>query len=453
MNGRKSPSALAALAGSAIAACAIGQGSPTGQSAPPNLVGDGGGLCTDVRCRQVDCVSRGLPDTTLSGVVFDPAGKLPLYNVFTYVPNAKPDPIEPGHPTCAACQAPASGSPIVWATSDAAGHFRISGVPAGDDLPLVLQLGKWRRQIVVPHVEACQDTVLDDPQQVRLPSSAREGDMPRIALATGCDAVECFLLKLGIDPSEFTDPTGSGHVHVYGGHYPGMTMPGIGDAYALWSSANKLADYDVVVASCECAVYGRDTEGPAYAVMRDYLDSGGRLYTTHFHFNWFAPPTGPQDFQTVADWLDDYAPQGFENFYVDTSFPKGRALADWLQATHVSSDYGHIPLADTRDSVAAVTGATRWIYGADAPGSTPYDTKYLSFNTPLASAPADRCGRATFSDVHVAGLSLAPGVFPAECASMDEDHGVNEDALEFLFFDLVSCIQDDSQNPQGPPLK
>jgi hypothetical protein len=453
MLGREAPRTLASLASLAIAACAVGQGNPTGPSEPPNLVGDGGGLCTDLRCRHVDCTSRGLPDTTLTGVVYDPAGKLPLYNVFAYVPNSKPDPIVAGHPACAACQAPASGSPIVWASSDAGGRFHITGVPAGDDVPLVLQLGKWRRQITVPHVEACQDTVIDDPQMVRLPSNASEGDMPRIALATGCDAVECFLLKLGIDPAEFTDPTGSGHVHVYGGRYPGMTIPGIGDAYSLWSSTDKLAQYDVVIASCECAVYQRDTEGPAYAVMRAYLDGGGRLYTTHFHFNWFAPPTGPGDFQAVADWLDDYAPQGYSNFYVDTTFPKGRALADWMLATHVSSDYGQMPLADTRDSVAGVRSATRWIYGAESAGSTPYDTKYLSFNTPLAATPAQQCGRATFSDVHVAGLSTAPGIFPDECSSMEGDHGGNEDALEFLFFDLVSCIQDDSQNPQGPPLK
>jgi hypothetical protein len=141
------------------------------------------------------------------------------------------------------------------------------------------------------------------------------------------------------------------------------------------------------------------------------------------------------------------------NFFVDTTFPKGRALADWLVAANVSPTYGQIALSDTRDSVASVSGATRWIYGADTEGASPYETKYLSFNTPLEAAPADRCGRATFSDVHVAGLSLTPGPFPAECAAMDDGHAENEGALEFLFFDLVSCIQDDTQNPSAPPLK
>jgi hypothetical protein len=221
----------------------------------------------------------------------------------------------------------------------------------------------------------------------------------------------------------------------------------------MWSSPDKLAAYDVVLASCECAEYGRDSEGPAYEAMRQFVDSGGRLYTTHFHFNWFAPPTGPSDFQAVANWLDDYTPSGFSTFFVDTTFPKGKALADWLEAVDVTTTYGQVPLSDTRDSVAQVTGATRWIYGANDPAATPYESKYLSFNTPLQSSPASQCGRATFSDVHVAGLSITPGAFPGECSAMYDPHEGNERALEFMFFDLVSCIQDDSQNPQLPPIK
>jgi hypothetical protein len=45
--------------------------------------------------------------------------------------------------------------------------------------------------------------------------------------------------------------------------------------------------------------------------------------------------------------------------------------------------------------------------------------------------------------------------FPSECEnpSMDSPsgHATNEKALEFLFFDLSSCVQDDSQPPPPPP--
>ncbi len=457
MGGERPPRGLGWVgAACVLAACATSAGSGTAPDAGdvPSLLGDGGAVCvgSELACRQVDCKAVGRPRTRLSGIVFDPAGVTPLYNVFVYVPTAKPDPIEPGHPRCAPCQADATGHPLVYDSTDAQGWFHIDDVPAGDDVPLVLQIGKWRRQIVVPHVDPCVDNTLLSPDLVRLPSKASEGDLPLIALATGCDAIECFLRSAGIDPSEFTGPEGPGHVHVYAGHYPGMTVPGMGDAYALWADAARLSRYDLVLAACECATFPRDTEGPAYAAMKAYLDGGGRFYATHFHVNWFAPPTGPLPFESVATWgSGDQMSDPFIADYVDTSFPRGLAFAQWLQAGHLSPEYGQVLLTDARDSVKQVASATRWIYGAMSPTAPDYEAKYLSFNTPTTATPQDQCGRAVFSDVHVSGTSDDPGVFPQECAVRPDSHAINELALEFLLFDLVSCVQDDSLGPTQPP--
>ena len=48
---------------------------------------------------------------------------------------------------------------------------------------------------------------------------------------------------------------------------------------------------------------------------------------------------------------------------VDTTFPKGAALADWLVAVGATPTRGQIELYDSAHSVAQVTPPTqRWIY-------------------------------------------------------------------------------------------
>src|SRR5450755_2974394 len=81
--------------------------------------------CTGLQCQAVDCAAMGKPQTSLTGTIRDPAGALPLYNIYVYVPNTKPDPIAPGNPTCTPCQAKASGSPILGTLTDADGKFTL----------------------------------------------------------------------------------------------------------------------------------------------------------------------------------------------------------------------------------------------------------------------------------------------------------------------------------------
>jgi hypothetical protein len=97
--------------------------------------------------------------------------------------------------------------------------------------------------------------------------------------------------------------------------------------------------------------------------------------------------------------------------------------------------------------------STQWI-GGQVDGADPQvlHPRYLSFNTPVGMEADKQCGRAVLSDVHLEGAS-SDQVFPNECASADPSYGVNEKALEFLFFDLSSCVQNDGQPPRPPTVK
>jgi hypothetical protein len=402
----------------------------------------------------------------VSGTVYDPAGRNPLYNVYVYVPNAAVEPIPTGA-VCAACQAPASGSPLPGAVqTDALGHFTVTDVPVGTNIPLVMQAGKFRRQIVIPQVNACVDNPVGQKDGTglemltRLPRTQNEGNnnvdnLPQIAVATGgCDQLECLMRKIGIDDSEFSS---TGRVHLFAGN-GGATGPGSTDAYAFWANESALMQHDIVVNSCECAPFDRDTAGPAYTSMHDYIDNGGRMFGTHFHYNWFAAPTGPADFQSTATWLSGVSSLG-PPFYINTTIPKGVALDAWIQNVWQSAPppAGQINLLYAAGDVSLVNAATTtpWIYYGDPSlSSNAYSTAYLSFNAPVGVATTAQCGRAVFSDLHVSSGGGGAGSFPLECGAGDPRLVAmtqQESALEFLFFDLSSCIGDDSKPPPPPP--
>src|SRR5436190_2731761 len=146
----------------------------------PPLGAEPGKDCTGLRCSVPSCPAG--QTTAIEGDAWDPAGKTKLYNVLAYVPNA---PLEP-FTTSAMCDrcGKVSGDPIATALSNEKGHFRLENVPAGKNVPLVVQVGKWRRTIVVPKLEPCATTQLAA-TAARLPGRRSEGDLPRLPVVTG----------------------------------------------------------------------------------------------------------------------------------------------------------------------------------------------------------------------------------------------------------------------------
>jgi hypothetical protein len=438
---------------------------PTGGTGSGTPVGpcDGGGW----RCMVPDCT--GQDPTSIRATVYDPAGVTPLYNVAVYVPNSTVDAIATGA-SCETCATPVSGEPIAAGLTNAQGEFIMSdGVPAGTDVPVVLQIGKWRRQITLPEVVACQENFFDDPELFRLPRNQEEGHIPKIALTTGeADALECFLRRIGVDDAEFTNPDGTGRINLYHDTSGGSSYQG-GGAYpsvsVLRASLATLMGYDIVLMSC----HGSQADGRLVTTqnkndMQAFLNGGGRAFLEHYHHSWLRGgnesvdieearkyPTTP--FPPVATWVPADDPDydgghaGTEAPYtVDTSFPKGRDFADWLEFVGASPDgHGTINLYDVKHpAMATIAPSQQWI--SDATG-----VPYFSFNTPLDAAPEQQCGRLVHTGIHVGVEALTgdqEGPFPSGCQS--QALTAQEKALEFLLFDLSSCVSTTEEEPKPP---
>jgi hypothetical protein len=415
-----------------------------GFDSPPGLFNNppDAKACTGLECQQVDC-SPGT-ETTVTGTVFAPNGKLPLYNAIVYVPNAPPEDLPVGA-TCDVCGA-VTGAPVVTALSDAKGQFTLSKVPVGKNIPLVILIGKWRRQTTIPEVAKCAETKLTDPNLTRLPKNQMEGNMPHIALSTGgCDSLGCMLPKIGIDPAEFgTQNDGpSRAIHVYKGSGGGGPNNASQSKDSLWNDANKMKQYDMLILSCECYealdTKGGTPKGPDFGEMNDYLTAGGRIFTTDFMYTWYKDsPNG--DLATIGN-IPGGAPPVSGPLTIDTSFAKGKALGDWLQNNGVSPSnvtadavYGNVT---SLDPMRTQTWAT-----SPSPGP-----RVFTVNLPIGLPVDQQCGRGVHMDAHINNTDHVDANYPNTCNTPLKP---SENMLAFFFFDLASCLSDDRVPPMPP---
>jgi hypothetical protein len=429
--------------------------------------------CTGLQCAVVpNC--DGTNNTVLSGTLYDPAGRNPLPDALVYIPI---DPlgqvpaIALGTAACGACPAFKPGGLVSITLTDYAGHFSLSDVPAGQRIPLVFQIGKWRREVFL-EVPSCVETVVP-PSLSRLPKNQTEGDMPQLAiLAGGCDRLPCFVSDLGLDPSEFTGPDGGGRVHVYKGAGPGPDLSSgtagdcTGDAGAcpLWSNKDQLAKYDTLLLGCECGE--NDQTKPDKLPLHDWLGAGGTVLAIHSQRTWFE--NGPDDFRTVANWGRGSSSRPFG---VGTSFVVGQIFNEWLGRENALGADGSLLLNPAQVSTSVSTAnsnATSWIVGetssdaaapsGDDAGDLRGDVKVFSFLTPVGGSPlalpnqplTTYCGRTLFTDIHPGGADVVDrSPVPASCQG--GEMSVEEKALEFLFFDLTNCLTATLSNKGVPP--
>jgi hypothetical protein len=462
-----------------------------GNLGPGSSGGDGGQplpqcIVATHQCVDTSCGSGGA--TSISGTIYDPAGNNPLYGVVAYVPSVPPSPITLGA-QCLACNQLYTGMPIAFAVSDPAGHFTIKGVPDGANIPLVIQVGKWRMQYTIPNVTKCTDnnatTLIGN--KLRLPNNHMVGDIPAIGISTGgADSLECLLHRIGVDESEYGPGAGgAGRIHIFYGDGGSNTMtPGPNAWDAFWDKEADLKVYDIVLLTCEgheTSSDGHDGDALTPAQLQSLYsyaqNDGGRVFASHFHYAWFN--TGPFGMANLATWTPGTNDIGDINANILTTlpngqaFPRGVAMDQWLMNVGAlgvnGAPAGELHIVQARhnaDVSAANTPSVPWIIadpqtarsnGMRNAGAT----EYFSADTPIAAPAIEQCGRVVYSDLHVGAASgdyggytmngQIPGgaVVPSGCAN--NQLSPQEKALEFMLFDLSGCITPSNQGAGGVP--
>src|SRR5262245_44572401 len=84
---------------------------------------------------------------SVSGTMLTPGKTDPLYNAVVYIAKKNVDPVASGA-SCDRCASLSASKAITATLTRPDGKFQLKGVPTGSGLPLVIQMGKWRR--VVP---------------------------------------------------------------------------------------------------------------------------------------------------------------------------------------------------------------------------------------------------------------------------------------------------------------
>lgn len=448
--------------------CAV-PGQICGGGGTPSVCGGAPVNCTGLCTQQKACPGGGT--TTITGTVTTPAGNLPIYGALVYVPNA-PVAAFPTGVSCDQCGAAASGSPLVSTTTAADGTFLLPNVPVSDpakvdNIPVVIQLGRWRKQFTV-QTTACANTVVDA-AKTALPKNKTEGDIPLTAISTGAvDGLECVLRKIGIQDSEFTNPSGNGRIRLYqdngaritkrhcssgpndscGGSCkaPKTCIEATPSASTLYGSQTELDKHDLVIFGCVGSEQSK-TAGSKQRVQA-YANKGGRVYATHYSYVWlndYAPWSSTAPFTPSQDaW-------NLVTADVDTSFSKGAAFAQWLSLVGALSrplPNPQIQIEEARHDVdmPVVAPAQRWLSTntTDAPKKS--SLQHYTFNTEWGKPAAQQCGRVLFSDFHVTVGQTQDVIFPGEC---DNDPlTAQEKVLAFMLFDLASCIT--NPNPPAP---
>jgi hypothetical protein len=392
--------------------------------------------------------------------------------------------------SCDRCDAQDLGPVLASATTNATGNYVLEGnVPVGQEFLLVVKVGKFRRaqRYTLAANRACLNTNLPTAvatNPTRLPRTQSDGlavNIPRIAVSTGpIDAMECVFEKMGIASSEFGNWSAGAttRIHLYRGGSSGSPSGArINDSTphdaALYGDNARVRLYDMIVADCEGGSWDssfsqRDLQG---ARVRDYVNRGGRLFTSHLSFSWLhsngtaAYATGAARFNTglgpAATWQTTWVTgltlgTGIVSRGRPNASPRIENFAAWMAGHNIAVAPNYtFDITDPRSQVTALgTASEEFVHceGGDCTGSSER-TQQFSFNTPYAAPTAQACGRVAYSGFHVAATGggttpFASSVFPAHCSGALT---AQEKVLLYMLFDLGACVGEDPTPPGCTP--
>jgi hypothetical protein len=244
----------------------------------------------------------------------------------------------------------------------------------------------------------------------------------------------------------------------------------------LWDTQADLMPYDIVLLSCE----GGETYKANPPALESYLNVGGRVFASHYHYAWFSGPIGSnQGYTAPADWgnaLASWTANGTTGPGTDgmtpiagtivttlngstQTFAKGQALDTWLGDVGALGQNGvpagdlpiYFPRYDAQ--VGAMNKPSQpWITYSES--AAKLWTMYFSFDTPIKPTTSTTnettpqyCGRAVYSDLHVAGNPMTTDTMTPPGGCEDGVLSPQEKALEFMLFDLSACVIPDTETP------
>ena len=382
--------------------------------------------------------------TLLTGVVKAPNGSDPVALAHVYVVD-HPKTLAPGV-ACEICGSPLDTA-LAAATSSPDGHFTLNldHLPSTGEVNLVVAKGRFRRVTKVA-VKACASAVASG-SAVTLPGRAKEGDIPKIAVATGnTDHLDVVLDALGIHEFDCFNGTKSGAVGT--GVTPCSTSTT--DVATLLAAPAKLASYNMLFLSCAPGKFATLTnQATVVSNLEAWVKAGGRLFVTDESYN-IVEQAFPTEIDFYPGTKTPAVPQSVDqaNLGVGASLKMGGAsypgmitdpdLQTWLQAVGaISPEANGLTLTGFLNPWAAQKDVGKDVKTEVVAQAAYYTTAATTNGSPSSTATMpmtvewdyQMCGRVLFTSYHTLAATQSGAKLSAQ-----------EKILEYLMLDISSCV-------------